>query len=93
MSNLREKLIRIERSIYIYDHTDKLVNELNINIPIDKLLLIVSPNADDPELFDGYKLNIQQLHQLNDFIVGLIDINCNEFSYFLVTGGIYDWSI
>jgi hypothetical protein len=57
---------------------------------LSKLIEIVTPNEDDPELYDGYQLDVNQLNEINQLIKNTIQINPNE-SYYLVSAGIYNW--
>jgi len=87
------KLVRVERTINVYDNkNDELLEEISIDIiPFDELKSIVPPNADDPLLYDGYDLDAIQLEKLNNYLSNKIKINFNAYSYILVCGGIYEW--
>jgi hypothetical protein len=92
MSNLKDKLIKIERTINIYNKKNELIREVDIEVPIDKLKEIIQPNQEDPGLYDGYKLDIEQLELLNIYLKEKIIPSFKNYSYFLITGGIYDWN-
>ena len=89
------KLIGIERSIAKYNIIDKhIVSEDNIDdISLDNLLLIVTPNYDDPLLYDGYVLNEKQLLEINSHLNNKLVFDSNSFYYVLECTGIYDYNI
>lgn len=91
---LKGNLIRIERAINIYPkNKSDLLHEIDVNnIPFKKLKQIVFPKKSDPLLYDGYKLKKGQINAINDFLDDKIIPNFKAFDYFLVCGGIYDWS-
>ena len=64
---MNDKLIRVERTINIYNNSDNTsIKEINVdNIPFDTLKEIVVPKDDDPLLFDGYVLDAKQLERIN----------------------------
>lgn len=90
------KLIRTERSICIYKRTDdsnmgEEVAEINIDfISLDNLKTIVTPNEDDPLLYDGYLLSEKELAELNNFLDKKIEPDFNQFEYLLECWGIYE---
>ena len=86
------KLIRVERSIEIYNRNEELISEISVDlIPFDELKEIVPPNEDDPLLYDGYVLDISQLSMLNNYLSEIIKADFTLYSYVLTCGGIYDW--
>ncbi len=90
--SLRDRLIRIEWTINIYDKNNKLIKEVDIQVPpLEKLKQIVIPKANDPDLDDGYELNEIQLNALNNYLQEKIIPNFEIYSYILVSAGIYDW--
>ncbi|PUZ19491.1 hypothetical protein GA0116948_1283 [Chitinophaga costaii] len=91
MTNLKDKLVRIERTLNIYNKRDELISEIEIDISLNKLLEIVTPNEDDPELYNGYELDSSQLHKINQLNKIKFKINTEEKTYHLVCGGIYNW--
>ena len=92
MSSL-EKIIQIERTIGIYQNSDdEVVEEIVISIPIETLREIVPPNADDPDLYEGYVLTEEQLSKLNAHLEKKITPDFTTFYYVLEATGIYDWS-
>lgn len=92
-SKLKDKLLRVERTINIYTKDgDEPLQEVPVdNIPFEKLKGVVPPKEDDPLLYDGYELNEEQLNELNKFIEDKIRPDFTHYSYILVCGGIYDW--
>jgi len=93
MSDLNGKLIRVEWTINVYDKNDELIKEVDIDVPpMERLRQIIPPNDDDPDLVDGYKLNVAQLQELNLYLKEPIYPQFNLYSYYLVSGGIYDWN-
>jgi hypothetical protein len=92
--NLHDKLVRVERTINVYDNNndDELLKEINIDfIPFDELKSIVIPIEDDPLLYLGYRLNNDQIMRLNSYLLEKITPDFSQFTYILVPGGIYDW--
>jgi hypothetical protein len=65
--DLSDKLVRVERAINIYrSESEELVEEINIDIPLEQLKRIVPPKENDSLLYLGYILNEEQLRQLNN---------------------------
>lgn len=92
MSSL-EKIVKIERSINIYRNSnDEMVEEIIIEIPLDKLKEIVPPKEDDPDLYEAYVLSDQQLEKINQLLENKIQPDFTQFFYVLEAAGIYDWS-
>ncbi|KAA2238599.1 hypothetical protein F0L74_20460 [Chitinophaga agrisoli] len=91
--NLLDKLERVERTINIYRLSDdELIDEVNIDsISFESLTKIVPPPAEDPLLYDGYRLNAEQLKELNSQVDNKIDLRFDLFYYILVCGGVYNW--
>ena len=89
------KLIRVERSIAKYNIaykdiiSDENIDEISLNI----LLSIVTPNEDDPLLYDGYVLNEKQLLEINNHLNNKLTFDFNSFYYVLECAGIYDYNI
>ena len=92
MSSL-SKIIQIERTIGIYRNDDDGVEEeIVIDISLEDLKSIVVAKDDDPELYEGYILNDQQLEQINTHLENKIIPDFNLYYYVLEATGIYDWS-
>ena len=92
MSSL-DKIVEIERSINIYRTSDNgLVEEIIIEIPLDKLKEIVPPKEEDPELYEAYVLSGEQLDKINLLLEKKILPDFTQFFYALEAAGIYDWS-
>jgi hypothetical protein len=91
--NLKDKLLRVERTINAYlKNEDEPTEEINIDIiPFDKLKEIVPPKQDDPLLYYGYELESKQIDLINSFLKNKIEPDFNRYNYILVCGGIYDW--
>lgn len=91
--NLKDKLIRVERTVNIYlKNGDELIKEINVDfIPFDKLSEIVTPRKDDPLLYDGYELNEKQIEAINSFRNKIVDPDFSQYYYILEAYGIYDW--
>jgi len=88
-----DKIVKIERSIRIYLNNDnELVEEIIIDIPLEKIKEIVVPPEDDPELYEGYILNEEQLGKFNQLLENKITADFSQFFYVLEAAGIYDWS-
>jgi hypothetical protein len=92
MSSL-DNIVKIERSINIYrDSSDELVEEIVIDIPLDKIKEIVPPGENDPDLYEAYILNMEQLQKFNLLLKNKIIPDFSQFFYALEATGIYDWS-
>ena len=99
--SLKEKLIRVERTINIYTkNVDEPLEEINIDhieeiniddIPFERLKEIVLPKEDDPLLYDGYELDENQISAINYYLQVRIVPDFKIYNYILVCGGIYDW--
>jgi hypothetical protein len=90
-TDISSKLLRVERTINIYDTDDELIEEIEIDIPLEILQNIIVANDDDPLLYDGYELNEVQLQKLNDNLQNKLLFDLKQYSYVLVAGGIYNW--
>jgi len=92
-NKLSDKLLRVDRTVYIYRNGEgDAFQEVNINvIPFETLKEIVPPDKDDPLLYDGYDLTIDQLNKINAYLLEKIEPDFNSYSYILVFGGIYNW--
>ncbi|TAL45882.1 MAG: hypothetical protein EPN92_06905 [Chitinophagaceae bacterium] len=92
MSSL-DKIVEIERSVNIYQNSDnELVEEIIIDIPLEKLKEIVTAKEEDPSLYEAYLLNDQQLEKINLLLEKKIEPDFTQFFYVLEAAGIYDWS-
>ena len=90
--SLGDKLIKIERSIQVSRNSDDgLLENILLDISLDELLNIVTAKEDDPELFDGYMLDENQIEKLNNFSERQIQPDFKSYWYVLVCLGIYDW--
>jgi hypothetical protein len=91
--NLNDFLIRVERTIEIYSKNgNKPLYEINVDcIPLNHLIHIVHSNPNDPLLYDGYELNLDQILSLNRFLPKKIEPDFNLYNYILEAEGIYDW--
>ena len=88
-----DKIIQIERSVNIYrNKDDEVVEEIVIDIPLATLKEIVTAKEDDPELYEGYVLEEQQLEKINQLLENKIPPDFNLYYYVLEATGIYDWS-
>jgi hypothetical protein len=88
-----DNIVKIERSINIYRNSDnELVEEVIIDISLEKIKEIVLPSEDDPELYEGYILNEEQLGKFNLLLEHKISADFSQFFYVLEAAGIYDWS-
>ncbi len=97
-NDLLNKLIKEERTINIYKKTDSdiiresLLEEINIDIiPLETLKSIITPNPDDPLLFDGYPLEVEEFNKINALINNRITPNFELYDYVMECYGIYDW--
>lgn len=92
MSSL-EKIINIERSVNIYNNKDsELVEEILIELEVEKLKEIVVPNENDPQLYESYVLTPPQLEKINQLIPDPIEPDFSVYFYVLEATAIYDWS-
>ena len=74
------------------NRNNDLIEEVSIDtIPFDELKNIVTPNEDDPLLYDGYDLDVTQLEKLNKYLSEKMQFDFDKYSYVLVCGGIYEW--
>lgn len=89
---MKAKLLRVERTICIYRKTeDSFSKEINVDsIPFDILKTIVIPKDDDPLLYDGYVLTLNQIEEINKFLKEKIIPNFSDFFYVMECSGIYD---
>lgn len=87
------KLLRVERTINIYNKADNtFLKEINVDIiPFNILKTIVMPKNDDPLHYDGYALSLNQIEEINKFLKEKIIPNFSDFFYVLECSGIYDW--
>lgn len=91
-NNLLDKLKGVKRTINTYDNRGKeLVNEIDINIPLEKLKEIVSPKDGDALLYMGYLLNPNQLDRLYEELGIKNKPNFELYYYVLECHGIYNW--
>lgn len=92
-SNLKDKLIKIERTINVYAKDgDEPIEEVNIDIvPFEILKEIVPPTKEDPLLYDGYGLDEKQMNLINSYLQNRILADFKAYNYILVCGAIYDW--
>ena len=90
--NLLDKLEKVERTINIYGkETKDLVEEINVDIPLEKLKNIVTPKNGDPLLYRGYVLDVKQLEDLNIDLGNIIQPDFSLYYYVLECHGIYNW--
>jgi hypothetical protein len=83
----------VEREIKEYDNESKeILQEINVGmIPLERLLAIVEPKADDPLLYDGYILNEYQIEEFNSHFPHRIIANFETCYYVLECSGLYDY--
>jgi hypothetical protein len=90
------KLLRTERAIFVYRKTKSSSygndgQKINVDhIPLEVLKTIVTPNNDDPLLYEGYILNEEQLSKFNSLLQPKIDPNHDKFDYALECYGFYE---
>ena len=85
------KLLRVERSIHVYDSGNKLIREISVDvIPFEQIKGIVPPNQDDPLMYDGYELNESQLSNFQTFLSERIMVDFSSYFYVLICLGIYE---
>ena len=90
--DLMYKLEKVERSINIYfKSTEQLLREININIPLEQLVTIVTPKKDDSHLYLGYLLDEKLLEDFNKELGNIIEIDTNLYYYVLECHGNYNW--
>lgn len=85
------ELIKVERTVNAYRiNDDEFVEEFNIDeIQFEDLVKIVTPPSDDPLLYDGYDLNVEQMKVINSLLKSKIVPQFDIYYYILVCGGIY----
>jgi hypothetical protein len=90
--DLLDKLESVERTINIYaNDTEKLVEEIDIDIPVERLKNVVIPEDGDILLYRDYLLNPKQLDELNSDLGGIIKPDFDLYYYVLECHGIYNW--
>jgi hypothetical protein len=90
--DLLNKLERVERIIRVYDKkANELLEEVAIDVPLDKLKLIVAPKDGDDELYLPYVLEELKLKSLNELIGNLLKLEFGKNYYVLEADGIYNW--
>jgi len=77
--------IPVTRSIDFYEKNgEEFLGQFDISqIPLPFLLEIVSPNEDDPLLFDSYLMEKFQLDKINEMLETPIEYYLNKYEYFL----------
>ena len=92
MKDLLDKLKRVERTINIYTNdSEKLVKEIDINIPVERLKSVLIPEDGDNQLYRDYLLDRKQLDELNNDLGGIIKPDFDLYYYVLECHGIYNW--
>jgi hypothetical protein len=92
MKDLLDKLERVERTINIYTNdSEKLVKEIDINIPVERLKSVLIPEDGDNQLYRDYLLDRKQLDELNNDLGGIIKPDFDLYYYVLECHGIYNW--
>lgn len=90
--DLLDKLEKVERTVNVYSkETKEEVEEINIDIPLERLKSIIIPKDDDPLLYRGYVLDAEQLREINDDLSDKIKPDFNLYYYVLECHGIYSW--
>ena len=85
------KLISVERSIHVYDNDNELIKEINVDaIPFEEIKGIVTPNEEDPLMYDGYELNESQLSKFQNFLSEKIVVDFSFYFYVLICLGVYE---
>jgi hypothetical protein len=91
-NDLLNKLLRVERTLSEYDDKSKdLLQELEVNIPLDKLKLIVVSKDGDDQLYLPYVLDELQLKKITEMMDITLLPDFNKNYYVLDCIGIYDW--
>ncbi len=91
-NDLMDKLERVERTLNIYNkETKDEVEEINIDIPLERLKSIVTPKEGDPLLYRGYVLDARQLKEINNDLSGSVKPDFKLYYYVLECHGIYNW--
>lgn len=91
--DLLKKLKEVERFINIYKNKNdpQLIEEIRIDIPLEKLRTIVPPKNDDYLLYMGYMLTKEQVDELNKELGGVLKPDFKIYYYVLEAVGHYDW--
>ncbi|HEX2847206.1 MAG TPA: hypothetical protein VHN59_11705 [Chitinophagaceae bacterium] len=78
-------LPKVERWIGVRNKRNrKVLQEINVDvIPFEKLKEVVTPEKDDPLLYDGYVLDAKQIDQLNFFIEEKVVPDFSKCEYML----------
>ncbi len=91
-NDLLNKLERVERAISVYRNNDeKLIEEIDIDIPVEKLRTMVIPRDGDELLYMGYVLDEDQLKLFNAELGNIIKPDFSLYYYVLECHGIYNW--
>ena len=91
-NELLTKLIRVERTLSVFDNdSNNLLQELEVNVPLDGLKMIVVPKEGDDQLYLPYVLNESQIYRLNEIMGNPIEPDLKRNYYVLECIGIYDW--
>jgi len=67
---------------------DALVEEIEIDLPLDKLKQMVQPKNGDPLLYEPYFLNVSQIAEFNKIISKEIKPDFNLYDYVLECWGV-----
>lgn len=90
MNNLKDKLVGIERYLYIFDKENTLLEKFIIPAS-DKLETFIQSLGEKFELYDGYKLSAEEMDILNSILEIPMIIDMENKSYHIVTVGDYNW--
>lgn len=89
---MNKKLIRTDYIISIYNITqEEPIQQFDLlNVTVEILKEIITPNNNDPFLIDGYILEENQVIQLANFSRDKIPLNFSVYRYVLEPVGIYE---
>ncbi len=88
---MKSKLIGIERIIAIFDFSDKLLEEVKIDIALPDLLKIIKPYPGDSLLYEAYELKYSQIKQIEALLDNKISYNLKKHHFHLICLGDYGW--
>jgi hypothetical protein len=93
-NNLADKLKTVERTVNVYNvDTEDDVEEIIIDISVERLQNIVCPKNGDTLLYQGSLLNADQLEKINRELTKKIIPDFSLYYYVLECHRIYNWKL
>jgi hypothetical protein len=91
-NDLLSKLERVERNLIVYDNnSNNRLQELEVDVPLDKLKEIVVPKEGDDQLYLPYVLGESQIKKLNELMGNPLETDSKKNYYVLDCVGFYNW--